>query len=207
MKTTFFALFLAFAFTAQAAPIPGTSSSKFISPQIGLYHSPVGFEMNAGRTGWSHVAPPVGNRFIATVYKAQPEPGSVASQMRADLQKQGDVVGGRALASSKMKQGAPATLTVRVDELDKNVPIEKYIQKWMKEYPRYGFDVLGSKPFVQNKQKGYVLDLVNRDQQKQLRQVVFLKEKRAVILTCRDRVATFQTSLKSCNEIIKTFVW
>jgi hypothetical protein len=36
---------------------------------------------------------------------------------------------------------------------------------------------------------------------------VFLKNKNAVIMTCRDRVATFQTSLKACNQIIKTFVW
>lgn len=190
-----------------AAPIPGTSTSKLVSPQIGLYHSPLGFQMNAGKTGWAHSAPPKGNKFIATVYRAQSvEPGSVASQMRADLQKSGAVVESRALASAK-SAGVPASLTVRVDDLDKQVALEKYIQKWMKEYPRYGFDVLGSKPFAQNKLNGYVLDIVNREQQKQLRQVIFVKDKRAAILTCRDRVASFQTSLKACNEIIKTFTW
>jgi hypothetical protein len=190
--------------TAQAAPIPGTATSKLVSPQIGLYHSPIGFQMNAGKTGWAHVAPPAGNKYIATVYRA--EPGSVASQMHNDLRAQGNVVGGNsnALASNSP---APASLTVRIDDLNKDVSLDRYIAKWMKEYPRYGFDVLGSKPFVQNKQKGYVLDLVNRDQGKQLRQVVFMKQKKAVILTCRDRVATFQKSLASCNQIIKTFTW
>lgn len=183
---------LAFSLAAFAAPIPGTSTSKLVSPEIGLYHSPIGFQMNSGKTGWAHVAPPRGNKFIATMYMAQPT--SIATQMHADL-------------TGKIKTASPATLTVRVDELEKDIALEKYIQKWLKEYPRYGFDVLGSKAFVQNKQKGYVLDLVNRDQGKQLRQVVFLKQKKAVILTCRDKVASFQTTLKSCNEIIKSFVW
>lgn len=201
-----FAIFTTFALvslTASAAPIPGTATSKLVSPQIGLYHSPLGFQLNAAHTGWAHVAPPAGNKYIATVYRA--EPGSVAAQMHADLHSAGNVVnGGKALAAAK---GAPATLTVRIDNLEKETTLDKYIGKWMKEYPRYGFDVLGSKPFLQAKNKGYVLDLVNRDQGKQLRQVVFLKQKNAVILTCRDRVATFQTSLKACNEIIKTFTW
>ena len=202
-------LFVALAvLSAQAAPIPGTATSKLVSPQIGLYHSPIGFQLNAGKTGWEHVAPPAGNKYIATVYRA--EPGSVASQMHNDLRARGNIVGGNgnaAALSANAKVSAPATLTVRVDDLDKEVPLDRYIAKWMKEYPRYGFDVLGSKPFVQNKQKGYVLDLVNRNQGKQLRQVVFLKQKKAVILTCRDGVATFQKSLASCNQIIKTFTW
>lgn len=189
MKT--FLAVLAFSFVAHAAPIPGTATSKLVSPEIGLYQSPAGFHMTAGKSGWSHVAPPKGNKFIATMYKAQPT--SVAGQIHADLH--------------NAKPASTASLTVRVDDLDKEVPIEKYVQKWMKEYPRYGFDVLGSKPFVQNKQKGFVLDIVNRDQRKQLRQVVFVKQKRAVILTCRDQVTTFQSSLKGCNEIIKSFVW
>jgi hypothetical protein len=212
MKTLFTSVlvFGAFvSFSAFAAPIPGTATSKLVSPQIGLYHSPLGFQLNAGSSGWAHAAPPKNNKYIATVYRAA-EPGSVADRMRADLHSQGNVVnGGKAVAAAKTVKpsSAPATLTVRVDKLEKDTTLDRYIGKWMKEYPRYGFDVLGSKPFLQAKNKGYVLDLVNRNQGKQLRQVVFLKRKNAVILTCRDRIATFQTSLKACNQIIKTFTW
>lgn len=203
-------LALMFGCVAHAAPIPGTATSKLVSPQIGLYHSPLGFQMNSAHTGWEHVAPPSGNKFVATVYRSAPvsgdraEPGSVASQIHADLHRGGDVVGASKMVSTK---GVPATLTVRVDHLDRDTTLDRYIAKWMKEYPRYGFDVLGSKPFMQSKNKGYVLDLVNRTQGKQLRQVVFLKQKDAVILTCRDNVSTFQTSLRACNDIIKTFTW
>ncbi len=201
---TLIALLMFVSSAAFAAPIPGTATSKLVSPQIGLYHSPLGFQLNAGGSGWAHVAPPKNSKFVATVFRA--EPGSVADQMRSDLRSPGNVVsGGRAVAATP--KSAPATLTVRVDDLEKETTLDRYIGKWMKEYPRYGFDVLGSKPFMQGKNKGYVLDLVNRNQGKQLRQVVFLKQKNAVILTCRDRVASFQTSLKACNQIIKTFVW
>lgn len=124
--------------------------------------------------------------------------------MKADLQKKGDVVH---TGKPEMKDDSKAVLTVRVDDLKKETTLDKYVQRWMKEYPRFGFDVLGSGAFSQNKQRGYVLDLVNRDQKKQLRQVVFLKGKEAVILTCRDNQSTFKDTLKSCNEIVRNFTW
>ncbi|RYZ64037.1 MAG: hypothetical protein EOP05_22635 [Proteobacteria bacterium] len=205
LKTAVLALSMLFVSNAQAAPIPATSTSKLVSPQLGLYRSPVGFQITSGGSGWVHAEPPKGNKYIATLYKSPTaaQPGSVADQMRRDLSSKGSVVA----SAPATKAVTAASLTVRVDELQKEIPLDKYIQKWMKEYPRYGFDVLGSKPFVQNKQRGYVLDLVNREQGKQLRQVVFLKQKKAVILTCRDRIVSFQDNLKGCNKIIRSFEW
>ncbi len=157
--------------TAAASPIPG--SSQMVAPHLGLYRSPLGFEITNGGSGWAHSEPPKDNKFVATVYDGPSD----------------------------------ASLTVRVDRLQKEVPLEKYVQRWLKEYPRYGFDVIGSKPFMQNKDRAYFFDLVNHDTGKQLRQVVFLKDQRAVILTCRDKVASFSDSLKSCNQIIRSFHW
>jgi len=165
--------------TAQAAPIPGTATSTLVSPQLGIYRSPLGFEISAGDSGWKQGEAPSENKFIATIYKAP------AKSSKADV----------------------GSLTVRVDKLAKEVAIDKYVQRWVKEYPKYGFDVLGSKPFSQNKERGFVLDLINRDNGRQLRQVVFLKKQKAVILTCRDQVSTFKDSLKNCNQIIRTFQW
>ena len=168
---------------AVAAPFPGTATSTLVAPQIGMFRSKAGFQLNAGESGWQQSEPPVDNKFIATLYKA------------------------RLPAGAKIE---PGSLTVRVDQLAKNqkdITLDKYVARWLREYPRYGFDVLGSKPFTQNKERGYVLDLINRDNGRQLRQVVFLKKQRAVILTCRDLAASFKDSLKSCNQIIKTFQW
>ena len=58
-----------------------------------------------------------------------------------------------------------------------------------------------------NNEVAYMFDLVNKDTEKQLRQVVFLKETRAVILTCRDHIESFNDNLKDCNSIIRTFQW
>ncbi len=163
-----------------AAPHPGTATSTLVSPQLGIFRSPLGFQVSAGESGWKQAEAPADNKFIATIYKAP---------------------------LKSLKSGDAGSLTVRVDKLSKDLALDKYVQKWMKEYPKYGFDVIGSLPFSQNKEKGYVLDLINRDSGKQLRQVVFLKKMKAVILTCRDQTTTFKESLGNCNKIIRTFQW
>lgn len=165
---------------AMAAPMPATSTSKLVAPQLGLFRSPTGFEISSGASGWIHSVAPQDSRYIQTVYRAPKDPAD---------------------------KKTAASLTVRIDKLEKPVAMNKYVQRWQKEYPKYGFDVLGSKPFSQNKIKGFVLDLVNRDSQKQIRQVVFMKDTNAVILTCRDDAKSFKDSLKNCNQIIRTFNW
>ena len=164
--------------SVNAAPMPATATSKLVAPQLGIFRSPLGFEISGGKSGWAHAQAPANNKFIATLYRGQ-----------------------------KGSKNETASLTVRVDKLNHEIALDKYIAKWMKEYPKYGFDVLNSRAFSENKQKGYFLDLLNKDSGKQLRQVVFLKQKRAVILTCRDKKETFQASLKDCNEIVRTFAW
>ncbi|MEK7357146.1 MAG: hypothetical protein AAB250_11905 [Bdellovibrionota bacterium] len=206
MKYIAFVLTAVFASTSFAAPIPGSTSSKVVSPEIGLYRSPNGFTIAAGNSGWSLASPPKDSKHISAVY-APRESTSVAEQMKADLVAKADIVKGRKAIERKPAQEMKAALTVRVDDLKKDTTLDKYIQRWMKEYPRYGFDVLGSGAFAQKNQRGYVLDLLNRDQKKQLRQVVFLKNKKAVILTCRDQQSSFKNTLKSCNEIIRNFNW
>lgn len=175
---------------ASAAPHPGTATSTLVSPALGVFRSPLGFQISAGASGWVQSEAPHDNKFIAAVYTAP----------------------------TKIHAAEGGSLTIRIDKLSNStgakntnatsdVTLEKYVQRWMKEYPKYGFDVLGSSPFTQEKDKGYVLDLINRDNGRQLRQVVFLKNQRAVILTCRDQSSTFKDSLKSCNQIIRTFSW
>jgi hypothetical protein len=102
-----------------------------------------------------------------------------------------------------------ASLTVRVDQLARGTGADRYISRWIKEYPRFGFDVLGSQPFSQSGVRGHVIDLMNRDSKMQLRQVVFVSEarKRAAILTCRDDATDFSVTLRACNSIVKTFEW
>lgn len=161
----------------ESAPMPLTSSSVFISGTRGLFHSPSGFVINAGNTDWHLTVAPKNNSYIETVYRA---PGDNKIQ---------------------------AALTVRAETLAKSMDLDAYANKWMKDYPRLGFEILTAKKVRVGDQVAYMLDLLSRENSKQLRQVLFLKGKSTVTLTCRDDVGTFAQTLKSCNEIIRTFHW
>lgn len=186
MKNTYFLFALVLGLfnvtSALAAPIPGTSSSAMMAPKLGIYRSPIGYEIKTASSGFKQVPAPADNKFIETVY--------------------------RHVAAEKNKSGN-GTLTVRVDKLGKTTSLKKYVSRWQREYPKYGFDLLGSKAFTQNNSQGYVIDLINKSTNRQLRQVIFMSEakKSAVILTCRDNTKSFQATLKGCNEIIRSFSW
>ncbi len=166
-----------FSSRSAAAPLPLTSSSLFISGQRGLFHSPIGFVINSGNTDWHLAVAPKNNSYIETVYRA---PGDNKVQ---------------------------AALTVRAETLLSKTDLDSYAKKWIKDYPRLGFEVLTAKKVRVGEQVGYMLDLLSRENSKQLRQVLFLKGRNTVTLTCRDDVSTFAQSLKSCNDIIRTFHW
>ena len=173
------ALLVALCFTAEvlmAAPIPGRGNK--VSPKLGIYKSPKGFQINLGGSEWIQQAPPKKTRNIATMFR-----------------------------SPHMKNNMRGTLTVRVDRLKKKMKLKSYVKRWTKQYPKFGFDVRGSRKFAINGQKGYVIDLVNQKKQRQLRQVVFMRGSKAVLLTCRDHVKSFKGTLKECNRMIKNFRW
>lgn len=100
-----------------------------------------------------------------------------------------------------------ATLSLKSDTLTQPTTLEAYSKKWIREYASFGFDFLGSKPFLQNESKALVIDLFHKKLQKQTRQVIFLKDKTSVILTCTHDVQNFQKILPECNSIIRTFRW
>jgi hypothetical protein len=168
----------AFPYLAHAAPIPGTSSSPLVSALPGQFLSTHGFKLNAAHTDWVQKTPPKYIPSLATVYRAPVR-----------------------------QNGQQPALTVRVDELRKSQPLQVYVKKWMKDYSRFGFDVLTAKPIKLKDNQAFLLDIVSRETQKQLRQVVLLKNKTAVIMTCRDHRESFSKTVQECNEIMKTFEW
>ena len=167
-----------FAGAAFAAPLPATTSSKLISERPGLFRSHTGFQIDSGKTGWKQVMAPGQNGFIATVYR-----------------------------SNEPVDGIQPALTVRMDKLEKKTSLSRYTKRWMKDYPRLGFEILTAKKVKVGQGVGFMLDLINRDNEMQLRQLLFLKNKDVVNLTCRDHHENFNNTLKSCNEIFRTFRW
>ena len=169
---SFMVFIFALSSSAFASPLPGGTSVK---PQLGVYKSPVGFEIAAATSGWKMAALPKSNSFIVSVF-------------------------------TPIKK-SEASLTLRLDKLTQEMSLQTYVERWKKEYPKYGFDVLGSKSFEQNAILGYAIDLIQRETRKEMRQVVFLKDKKAIVMTCKDREENFRTTLKDCNQIMRSFKW
>lgn len=158
----------------QAAPIPLTTTSTLTNLKEGLYHSPHGFSIHSGNSGWSALANHIKNDFVAVTYQSPKD---------------------------------SAALTVRVDTLNTPMTIDAYSKKWIKDYPRFGFDILDSKKVRVGQETAHLIDFVSRENQKQLRQILLVKDKKAVTLTCRGTPNTFSATVKSCNEIFRSFKW
>ncbi len=158
--------------TGLASPIPGATK---VQPTLGVFKSPVGFEISAATSTWKMSSIPKSNSFIVGVFTPS--------------------------------EKSSASLTLRLDKLAKDTSLQSYTQRWQKEYPKYGFDILGSKSFEQNGMTGYAIDLMQRETRKEIRQVVFMKDKRAMVMTCKDDENNFRNSLKDCNQIMRTFKW
>lgn len=178
MKILAFSTIILSALFVNAAPIPGTSSSALVAPKLGIYKSKFGFEILAKNTNWIQTQPPKKSRFIETVYQ-----------------------------SPEVRNNTRASLSIRVDKMKAKTNLKKYVRRWVKEYPKYGYDVLGSKAFKTKGKRGYVIDLVNQKKQRQLRQVIYFKKQTAVLMTCRDHTQSFKNALQECNGIIKQFRW
>ncbi len=161
-----------------AAPIPVTSSSFLISSQKGKFISEHGFSINAEDTDWQKSPLLEDNSSIVVHYRAP-----------------------------TTHRGVQAGLTVRVEDLNNPQTLKHYVKSWLKDYPRLGFQILASRPIKINQQKAFLLDMINNQSHKQLRQVIFLKNKKVAILTCRDHRDTFQMSINNCNSIISHFHW
>ncbi len=102
---------------------------------------------------------------------------------------------------------ASALLTVRIDENKNARNPQSYMNSWTALYSRLGFEILGNRPFTQNGETAYVLDMIRKDKNAQARQAVFFRDNKAIIVNCQDSVEAFRTSLSECNKIIRSFRW
>jgi hypothetical protein len=172
-------LFFSFAIPSMlyAAPHPGMGSSRLVAPELGLFWKRQGFQLQTGASGWELASP------------------------------MGDSVDNKVRYVRPAGESEIASMAVQIETLKSELTLENYAKKWMRDYVNYGFDVLGTQAFTQNKAKGLVVDLIHKKTDQQLRQILFLKNKKVVILTCRDFHKTFQQTLIGCNHISRTFEW
>lgn len=100
-----------------------------------------------------------------------------------------------------------AKLTVRYEKLKKNLTLKGYIQHSMRDYGRYGFEILAKRPLKINNQYAYLIDFKQNKSAIQLRQVLFKNKDVVVILTCSAHQESFKQELKACNQIYRNFRW
>ncbi len=106
-----------------------------------------------------------------------------------------------------LDEEAPSRLTVRSETLNKNLSLPEYIRRSSKDYRRFGFKILNTRPINIGPYKAYVLDLDKLDSDFQSRQILFKRNSDVIILTCTGNRIKFQSDIKSCNQIARNFTW
>lgn len=162
-----------------SAPYPATSSSSFLQVNIGMFRSAFGYAIHAKQTDWIHDLPLGTNHRIDAMYKAPQIPD----------------------------HGIQAALTVRSDRLQTDMSLVSYMKQWTKDYPRLGLDVIRSGKVKVNDQIAFLVDLADRNSAKRIQQIVFIKDRKVVILSCRDHQQTFNVALKACHQLARNFSW
>ncbi|MCH2534887.1 MAG: hypothetical protein MK008_10640 [Bdellovibrionales bacterium] len=162
-----------------AAPLPLTSSSQSLGFEKDLFVSKSHqLKISAENTDW----------FLNPQIKKSK---SVLSEYR----------------SENVYYGVQPAITLRVNTLNEKTSLKKYMKTWMKDYPKLGFQILNSKPFKLNGEVAFLLDLYNKDNKRQLRQVITLKNKKVAIMTCRSHYKAFKKIVGDCNQIAQNFHW
>jgi hypothetical protein len=178
---SFFIFLIAICDWSVASPVAGHGSSILADKDQGYFLSSLGFTFKTVGTHWS----------LETVAN---DPSAQTPRL-------------------VYRDDASALMSVHLDKLPNELSLETYIKRWIRDYNHYGFDVLGSKAFTlgDNKKvrftRGFVVDLVHKKMSRQMRQVIFLKEKNVVIVTCQNKKDQFSQTLTDCNQIAKTFEW
>lgn len=176
-------LTFSYGISAISAPFPVTSSSWLTRPESGLFWAARGFTMGTDGTGW--------------VMQQEELTKDALKNAKNPMNS----------ANYNHKQFPKAKFSVQVETLKGDVTLENYSKKWSKEYHPYGFNLMGTRPFQHDEDKGLIYDLVSKSKPLQIRQVVFLHKQEAVILTCSDDKRSFNQSLKDCNQMIRKFKW
>jgi hypothetical protein len=98
-------------------------------------------------------------------------------------------------------------VSFRLDKVSAKTQIENYVRQYLKDYNQYGFEVAGLQSLSQNQNPVVVVDLNQKNKLSRTRQMFFHKDTKMVIATCSDESASFETTVKICNQIFSSFQW
>lgn len=102
-----------------------------------------------------------------------------------------------------------ARLHFSLEKVKGGTDLELYVKKYLRDYNQFGFEIIGLQSIKnsQGRAVSVVLDIKQKNQKTQGRQVFYQNGKKLVIATCTDSFDQFDFSLKSCNKILSSFYW
>lgn len=177
MKRIFLIFFL-LSQTVLAAPVPGTSTSYFIKSNENFFQSKYGFSISSKNTEWKLSSLPIGSKNIQALF-----------------------------VGKKLSHHIRPSLTVRTNKLIHKKSFNWHITKWKTDYHKFGFRLLKTKKVRLNKNIFFLIDLLDQNSHKKMRQIITLKNGVAVVLSCRSHSKEFKQTIKNCNKIFKNFNW
>ncbi len=103
------------------------------------------------------------------------------------------------------------TLRLSIKKMETKLTLDAYVKKSLRDYNQYGFTILSSQQVMINSNPAIVIDLIQKNNQTQSRQV-FLQKKsntnqQIIIASCIDQTPAFSESVKGCNAAMNSFSW
>lgn len=174
-----FALFILWSsLVSFAAPFPVTSSSVLTDPAFGLFYRGHGFSLKTSGSEW--ILTPDDQLSSQASYNYKPKANSFSQQAR---------------------------LSLKIDQISSKQNLDVYAKKWMKEYSQFGFEILGTKSLKMGGGNALLVDLFQKSKDQQVRQLIFHKGNKIVVMTCSDERTHFKKTLPQCNQLMSSFNW
>ena len=110
-----------------------------------------------------------------------------------------------------LKHAKLKTLRMSLKKIETKLTLDAYVKKSIRDYNQYGFTVLSSQQAMINNIPAIVIDLIQKNNQTQSRQVFLQKiantDSQIIMASCLDQTSAFAESVKGCNAAINSFTW
>lgn len=95
------------------------------------------------------------------------------------------------------------TLTLRTDK-GNYTSAKAYAEKWLKEYPKFGYDLQSSKPTRRGALEGYDIELNSNLTNRRVKQFLVHRPDEIWVFTCTADQKNYKSAWAQCEEILET---
>ena len=94
-------------------------------------------------------------------------------------------------------------LSLRRDE-SKYSSAKAYAERWLRDYPKFGFELIFARSRNVEKADGYEMELKANETDKTIHQLIIQKNKKAFVFTCSDQTDRFKETLEGCEKVFSS---